>query len=230
LIVFRSCGTRSYHALLGDFRYRYGDYSGAVQEYTRALASVPGNPDLLSARADAEVMKHDYAGAIGDFDIAIRKEPGNPDYLIERAMAYLYTGFYEKAKAEADKAIAQAPRNSALYEQRAEIEKWLDQPDESIADIDQAMKLSKSRNAELYRDRGQAYLAKHDHDHALRDLTLANKLRPDDTDTLSALGRAYHGKKQYAPEVTALTRRLANESGDVDTHLARAVAYSYLSQ
>ncbi len=223
-------GIGNYHALVGEFRYGYRDYAGAVEEYTRALASAPGDPHLLSARADAEVMNHDYAQAIADLDFAIGKKAGDPDYLIQRAMAYFYAGFYQKAQAEADKSIAAAPTRWTLYEQRAEIEKWLNQPDKSIADLDQAIKLSKTKNADLYSKRGQACLAKQDYESALRDLKQAAELRPDDVDTLSALAAAYRGKKQYVQEAATLTRLLEIEPGKADTYIARAAAHLELGQ
>ena len=223
-------GTRSYHALQGDFRYRYGDYPAAIEEYTRALASAPGDPHLLGSRAGAKLMDHDYAGAIADLDIAIRKDAGNADYLIQRARAYFYARFYQQAEVEADKAIAAAPGRASLYEQRAEIEKWLAQPDKSIADLDQAIKLSKSKNAGLYSKRGQAYLAKRDYDKALQDLKLAGELRPDDTDTLLAIASAYGGKKEYGQGVATLTHLLAIEPGNEEAYIARAILHSWLGQ
>lgn len=221
-------GARSYHAMLGDFRYRWHDYPGAVEEYTQALATLPGDPELLGERAAAEVMHHDYAAAIADLDIAISKQPGDSKYLIQRAKAFLYAGFYQKAKTDADKAVAAEPRHSALYQQRAEIEKWLKQPDKSIADLDQAIKLSKSQKAELYSSRGQAYLDNQQYDDGLRDLKLAAKLDPEDTNTLFFLAHAYYGKKQYAEEIAVLTRILIIESGNVEAYDARAVAHQWL--
>ena len=223
-------GTENHHALVGQFCYTYRDYAGAVQEYSRALEAAPGDPHLLRARADAEVMNHDYAQAIADLDLAITRHSDDPDYLIQRAMAYFYAGYYQKAQAEADKAIAAAPTRWNLYEQRAEFEKWLNQPDKSIADLDQAIKLSKTRNAQLYTERGQAFLAKKDYDRALENLKEAADIGPNDTDTLDALASAYGGKKEYAQQVATLTRLLEIEPAQVDALINRAAAHLELGQ
>jgi tetratricopeptide (TPR) repeat protein len=224
-------GLGSYHALVAQFRYGYQDYPGAVEEYTRALASAPTDTSLLSERAGAELMNHDYAQAIADLDAALATKAGDPDYLMQRAMVYYYAGFYQQAKADADKSIAAAgPARWGLYEQRSEIEKWLGQPDKSIADLDQAIKLSKAKNAGLYRERGQAYLAKLDYDSALRDLKQAAELSPDDSDTLSSLAFAYFGKKQYAQETATLTHLIEIDPANVDARISRADARQRMGQ
>jgi tetratricopeptide (TPR) repeat protein/membrane protease YdiL (CAAX protease family) len=224
-------GLGSYHALVAQFRYGYRDYPGAVEEYTRALASAPKDTRLLSERAGAELMTHDYAQAIADLDAALAGKAGDPDYLMQRAMVYYYAGFYQQAKSDADKSIAASPSAQwSLYEQRSEIEKWLNQPDKSIADLDLAIKLSKSKNAELFRERGQAYLAKQDYDSALRDLKQAAELSPDDTETPSSLAFAYFGKKQYAQEAATLTHLLEVDPANVDAHISRADARQRLGQ
>jgi tetratricopeptide (TPR) repeat protein/membrane protease YdiL (CAAX protease family) len=224
-------GLGSYHALVAQFRYGYQDYPGAVEEYTRALASAPKDSRLLSERAGAELMTHDYAQAIADLDAALAGKAGDPDYLMQRAMVYYYAGFYQQAKSDADKSIAASPSARwSLYEQRSEIEKWLNQPDKSIADLDLAIKLSKTKNAELFRERGQAYLAKQDYDSALRDLKQAAELSPDDTETLSSLAFAYFGKKQYAQEAATLTHLLEVDPANVDAHISRADARQRLGQ
>ncbi len=106
----------------------------------------------------------------------------------------------------------------------------MDQPDKAIADLNQAIKLSKKPQAELYQRRGEAFAAANQYDNAICDLTRAGAMEPDDTDTLSALAAAYYGRKQYAQEVAALTRLLAIDSDNVDALISRGAAYSLLGR
>jgi len=92
-------GGMNYHQLLGDFRCRFRDYTGAISEYSQALAAAPGDAHLLSSRPHAEIMKHRYAQAIADLGLALQKKPGNPDYTIQKAMAFTTPGTTRKANA-----------------------------------------------------------------------------------------------------------------------------------
>lgn len=219
-----------YHDQLAQFHYESGSYADAVREYSKALEASPSDTHLLSERADAEVMNRDYAQAIGDLDSAIAKKPGDPDLQIQRAMAYYYAGFYQKAKDDADRAVAAAPKDWSMFEQRAQIEKWLSQPDHEIADLDQAIRLSKTPNAELYRDRGRVFLDKHDNDSGLRDLKKALEIDGDSTDTLTAIADAYYNEKRYPEEIAILTRALKIDPDDSNAYTSRAYAYMTLGQ
>lgn len=220
----------NYHAQVAQFRYQYDDYAVAVQEYSKALEAAPGDTQLLSERAGAEVMNRDYALAIADLDSAIAKKPADPDLQIQRAMAYYYAGLYQKAKDDADKAVAAAPKDGTMFQQRAEIEKWLNQPDHEIADLDQAIRLSKTPNAELYRDRGQVFLAKHDNDSGLRDLKKALEIDGNNAATLMEIADAYFAKKQYPEEIATLTRSLELDPDNINAYASRAYAYMALGQ
>jgi tetratricopeptide (TPR) repeat protein len=219
-----------YHDQLAQFHYENGSYADAVQEYSKAIEAAPSDTHLLSERADAEVMNRDYAQAIGDLDSAIGKKPGDPDLQIQRAMAYYYAGFYQKAKDDADKAVAAAPKDWTMFEQRAEIEKWLNQPDHEIADLDQAIRLSKTPNADLYRDRGQAFLDKHDNDRGVRDLKKALEIDGNNTATLTAIADAYYIENRYPEEIAILTRSLKIDPDDTNAYMSRADAYTALGQ
>lgn len=220
----------NYHAQVAQFRYQDGDFALAVQEYSRALEAAPGDTQLLSDRAGAEVMNHDYVQAIADLDSAIAKKPADPDLQIQRAMAYYYAGLYQKAKDDADKAVAAAPKDGTMFEQRAEIEKWLNQPDHQIADLDQAIRLSKAPNSELYCDRGQAFLDKHDYDSGLRDLKKALEIDGNNAATLIAIAGAYFAKKQYPDQIATLTRLLEVDPDNTNAYVSRAYAYMTLGQ
>jgi tetratricopeptide (TPR) repeat protein/membrane protease YdiL (CAAX protease family) len=223
-------GGKSYHVMAGDFRYRHADYTGPIREYSEALNSRPNDPHLLSQRAGAEIMNHDYGPAILDLNIALTRSPGNRQYLSQRASAYFSAGLFPKAKIDADKAVAAAPGDARMYEQRAEIEKWLDQPDKSIADLNQAIRLSKGADPDLYSDRGMAYLTKRNYGQASKDLQLAATLRPGDTDILAALATIDHLKKQYSDEVARFTRLLTLDPDNLSALLSRANAYLWLGQ
>lgn len=221
-------GFGNYHAQVAQIRYHYGSYTAAVQEYSKALEATPGDPQLLRDRASAEVMNRDYAEAITDLDSAIAKKPSDPDLRIQRAMAYYYAGLYQKAKDDADKAVAAAPAESTMFQQRAEIEKWINQPDHEIADLDQAIKFSKTPNAELYRDRGRAFLDKHDYDSGLRDLKKALEIDGNNTATLTAIADAYYNEKRYPEEIATLTRSLKIDPDNTTAYTSRAYAYMAL--
>jgi tetratricopeptide (TPR) repeat protein len=220
-------------ALFGAGKYpaqAQSSYAAAIDEYTKALEAAPSDTQILSERAGAEVMNHDYAQAIADLDSAIAKKPADPNLQIQRAMAYYYAGFYQKAEDDADKAVAGAPKDWTMFKQRAEIEKWLNQPDHEIADLDQAIRLSKTPNAELYRNRGQAFLDRQEYDSGFRDLKKSLEMDGNNTDTLMMLAYGYYAKKQYPEQIATITRSLEIDPDNANAYASRAYAYMALGQ
>jgi predicted Zn-dependent protease len=76
----------------------------AYAAQTKALALVPGAPDLLVDRAQSEADQKNYAGALTDLNAALLAAPDRSDALVFRATAKRYLD--DKAGARADIARA----------------------------------------------------------------------------------------------------------------------------
>ena len=63
-----------------------GDYHGAIDDQTKAIAIDPDNKEPYYNRGCAKVMIKDFQGALDDFDEALRLDPEYEDVYIERSM------------------------------------------------------------------------------------------------------------------------------------------------
>jgi len=71
----------------GAARYRIGDYQGALEDFTKAIALAPDSAIAYNNRGLARVKSGDYLGAIGDFTKAIELDPRVAAVFFNRGIA-----------------------------------------------------------------------------------------------------------------------------------------------
>jgi tetratricopeptide (TPR) repeat protein/tRNA A-37 threonylcarbamoyl transferase component Bud32 len=84
-----------------------GEVPEAIQDYTRALARQPDDPELLAARGWARLVDNDAIGAWKDFDELIRKPKlaANGLAYVGRGSAAVKQGYWKQAIEDADAAL-----------------------------------------------------------------------------------------------------------------------------
>ena len=85
------------------------DYSGAIQDYTQALALEPGRPTPLIQRGWAYLVSDAPKLALHDFDEAIRIAPDDPDAYNGRGFARVLHGQYKAAVLDAEESLRHGP-------------------------------------------------------------------------------------------------------------------------
>jgi tetratricopeptide (TPR) repeat protein len=83
----------------GYWKHKQGDFDGAIEDYSRAIALDPKHVEGYDYRADSWQAKGDLDRAIADYDMAIRH---NPSY----AAAYYSRGRVHETKGQTDRARA----------------------------------------------------------------------------------------------------------------------------
>src|SRR5262249_895584 len=91
----------------GLARVRLGDYLGARDDYTRALA-LREDWDIYQHRGWTYFFADAWKPALDDFEKAIQRNPKEGDPYIGRGLALVMLGLYERAALDAENALRQS--------------------------------------------------------------------------------------------------------------------------
>jgi tetratricopeptide (TPR) repeat protein len=93
-----------------------GAHDRAIDDFTKALELMPGDPGALYNRGLAYMYKRFFILAIHDFDEAIHLNPENGDAYRNRAIAYVATDSYEPAVRDCTEALRLNPDDTQAQE------------------------------------------------------------------------------------------------------------------
>jgi|KBSSwiStaDraftv2_1062776.scaffolds.fasta_scaffold201093_1 tetratricopeptide (TPR) repeat protein len=150
----------------GNDRFNKGDYRGAIEAYSKAIAADPMNFAAWFHRAASHDFLKEYDLAIADFDRAVRIVPGFSKAFHYRAHVYSKLDSLDRAIADYDSALATAGEmtidsqgvpmmvdKSAVYYDRANAYFRLHNYSVAVASYDSAITLSPKFSA-AYNNRG----------------------------------------------------------------------------
>jgi tetratricopeptide (TPR) repeat protein/tRNA A-37 threonylcarbamoyl transferase component Bud32 len=120
--VIRSCAavlanrpTAEVFELRGLARDRRGDFAGAIDDYTQALAQRPGRPELWVRRGWDHLVIYAARLALEDFERALRLDPSNADALGGRGSARALLGQHRAAVADAEESLRHGEPDARTY-------------------------------------------------------------------------------------------------------------------
>lgn len=96
------------YANRGTTRARLGDARGAIEDFTRALALEPDDPEVLVNRGNAHLAAGDPGAAVADFSRALALRPGLALARFNRGLARWQAGDPSGAREDWEQAIALA--------------------------------------------------------------------------------------------------------------------------
>lgn len=170
---------------VGMVRYVAGNWDGAIDHFTDALAltadqasKLLGHDVIYYKRGFSHAAKGDFERAIADYTRAIELGPGNPDHWMGRGVARLQKGDVD-AVADFDRAIQLKPDNALAYHNRAAAYSAKGDLGRAVEDYSRAIALN-PRDPYFYQHRARAYQAIGDHDRAIADYGVAVTLKPDE--------------------------------------------------
>jgi len=152
-----------------------GEFSQAINDYTRTLEIEPGFAFAYNNRGNAYIQRGNLEQAIIDYNQAIKI---NPNYVLayyNRGNAYNNKGNLNFAVTDFTKAIEINPRFVFAYYARAGIYKKMDNLDQAIADYSNAIRIDPFL-AGAYYGRGTIYSLKHEYTKSWEDLHKAEAL------------------------------------------------------
>ncbi len=155
-----------------------GDLPGAIAQYTAALATVPEDDGLLTARGIAYARAGDRVRADADFARA-REKAAQPMQLNNMCWAKATAGVaLESALQDCDAALAKLPDAPAILDSRGFVLLRLGRADEAIAVYDRVLAEVPTMAVSRYA-RALAWARKGDTTKAAADAAAAEKADPD---------------------------------------------------
>ena len=102
-------GHATAHSGLGQTYHRLGQDEQAIEEYNRAIAIYPQDPNAYIGRGDCHLSLGEADQALADYNEAIRLGPGYSRAYASRGKLLEAKGDWEKAQADYDRAIQLDP-------------------------------------------------------------------------------------------------------------------------
>ena len=127
-----------------------GDYTGAIQDYNKAIEL---DPDFVDAYNNRGIDKHslgDKIGAIQDYNKAIELDPYKADVYYNRAIAKSRLGDGRGAIQDYNKAIEFDPSHGSAYHNRGGAKFKLEDYIGAIQDYNKAIELDPSHGSAYY--------------------------------------------------------------------------------
>jgi tetratricopeptide (TPR) repeat protein len=161
----------------GLLRYQKGDYTGAIDDFNRALRIKPSLALAYLNRAAALNATGDPAAALKDLDKAIALDKDLFQAYNNRGMLNLDAGNHKAALADLNRAVELNDKVADTFYYRGTTQLALTNFDAAIADYDRAIKLDPT-SAWGYQGRGTALMGKGVMLRAKDDFTRAIELNP----------------------------------------------------
>jgi len=130
-------------------RIEFGDFNGAIQDYTNAIALTPSDVKLYANRGLAKVEMKDDKGALYDYDMAIAMDSTFVRALNCRGTLFLDEKRYKEAFNDFDKALKQQPNYANAIINRGLARQALNDSIGACNDWNLASTFGKSRANEL---------------------------------------------------------------------------------
>ncbi len=188
----------------GIARLALGDSTGAIADYTQAIAINPKHALAYNGRGHVREKIGDKKGAIADFTMAIKVDPKFADAYINRCLTRSNAGDRKGAIEDCTYAIKINPNQVQAYLNRSLVNFRLGNYQRAIEDSNIAIRLNSgggnSNLGEAYHNRAIARLALGDRQGAMEDFNQALRANPKDAGAYYERGRilAGIGDKQRA--------------------------------
>ena len=113
--VLKDRPTAEVFELRGLAKDRRKDFSGAIDDYTQALAQHPDQPRLWNRRGWAHLVTNAVQLALADFDRALRLDASDGDALSGRGSARVLLGQHRAAVADAEESLRHGKPDARRY-------------------------------------------------------------------------------------------------------------------
>jgi tetratricopeptide (TPR) repeat protein len=154
------------HAAMGEFKQ-------AILDYSHAIALNPDYPDAYYNKGQAYLALNDFDNAIDYYSRTVRCDTGRAPAYNSRGIAYCMKGDYDHAIADYNRAIAHDPAYIQAYINRGNAFMGLSDYPRAIRDYSRAILHDPSGFSLAYYNRGIAYAATGDREHAGEDFRKA---------------------------------------------------------
>jgi tetratricopeptide (TPR) repeat protein len=208
--------------------YRKNDLNYTIADLTQAIALDPKSVSAYSTRGNVYFNSGDYDNAIADYtrmvEAAVKPDDLEAAYM-NRATAYDGKDDYEHAIADYTEAIKIKPKDMSPLVYRGAIFRKEGEYDLAIADFNKAEELCRqdlcndAGKVTVHEERGLAFYAKDDYEHAIDDYNEAIKIAPKEVAPLVNRGDAFRNLGIFSKD-EELCREDACSNGRTTTRAA----------
>lgn len=173
------------------------NFTQAEADYNKALELNPKNINAYFGLVGIFRERKQHDQMLTQYNRLIELNSQSPRFYLTRAGFYLFTLKDEgRALADYNKAIALNPNYASAYSSRANYYRTKKQVDLAFADYNRVIEIYPRRDSG-YRNRASFYrFSKSDNESALRDLSTAIELDPEDSSNYIQRGGVYQEKNQ----------------------------------
>ncbi|MBI4616076.1 MAG: tetratricopeptide repeat protein [Planctomycetes bacterium] len=210
------------HSNRGTVRYAQGDFTGAIEDYTRAIELDPKNAGAHDGRGNARTQQGDLAGAIEDFTRAIEIDPKSASTYNNRGIARSVQGEIASAIEDFTRAIELDPKHAGAYSNRGVARYEQGDLAAAIEDYTRAIDLD-PKDVGVYYNRGIARRDQGELAAAIQDYTLAIELDPRFAAAYTNRGIARKAQGNLAGAIEDHTRAIELNPTDAAAHNSRGI-------
>ncbi len=206
----------------------------AIAHFTQAIEQDNQVAAAYSNRCLVHLVADHYVEAIADCSTAIQQQPDYAESYLNRGLAYYRLGNYAEAIANYDQLLMLQPDDYRAFYNRGLAQFALHQYLQAIADYDQSLSHSPTlpdrRMADIYDDRGIAYLHLGHHQAAIANFTQAIQL--DDHNARAYFNRACvcHQQGNYIAALDDIDRVLQLVPDYAQAYVSRGLLRHSLGQ
>jgi tetratricopeptide (TPR) repeat protein len=210
----------------GNYKSEQKDYSGAIDDFNKAIELNPGDSIAYNGRGLAKIERgKDYAGAMADFNKAIELNPGDDIAYNSRGNLKKTQKDYSGAIDDFNRAIKLNPRYADAYNGRG-IAKKEGRKDYAGAmdDFNKAIELNPGY-AIAYNNRGNIKSMQKDYSGAIDDFNKAIEFNPGYDNAYNSRGIAkIEGRKDYAGAMADFNKAIELNPGYDNAYYNRDLA------
>ncbi len=212
----------------GVAKAQQGDKTGAIADYTQAIALNASDADTYYTRANARYDIGAREQAIQDYTQAIKVNPSHTKAIYNRALARRDIGDKRGAVEDFTQVLRLNPSDGEAYYQRGLAYYDLADFRTAISDYTQAIRLNPN-DATAYSNRGLARSASGDKTGAMADFTQAIQISPKQAGVYYSRGRSRFNLADYQGAMEDYSRAIELEPEQADAYTNRCSAYLNLA-
>ncbi len=189
-----------------------GKYKEAIESLTQAIKIDPNLGQAYYHRCSAYLQTSDYQQALADCNLALEQNSKNFEAHLNRGLIYYRLGLLEAAITDFNHLLNINPQDYRIYYDRALVRFDQKKYSEAIADYDNTLQLmpqTDSRKlAEVYNNRGVAYLKQNVLGSAISDFSHAIALDRNDATFYCNRASVWRKQKQYQNAIADFSKSI----------------------
>ncbi len=214
----------------GMLYVKTGKTTEALADFNKAIAMDGKNAEVFYQRGVLYRDMNKQTEALADFTKAAQLSPAMGKAFFEQGKIHAAQNKNDLAAAEYSKAITLNVTGEDIYRRRANVYIAMGKDAEAIKDLSVIIDQLRSRDAGVYRQRGELYAKQKNYPFAIRDFNKALTFKKDDIPTLLARAAANYaqGKTKYLAAETDFKKVLTLDANNAGA--ARGLAKIYFEQ